>query len=104
MLQFLDWVGRFPPYGGVWCGECYQESQCNPYPWLQGVEVKPDGIESNLLQDEKNQERYRSTRNRYHLIKVLFECDLCHFRNMNKQDPVYGCKKYKDTNIAIRRA
>ena len=34
---------------------------------------------------------------------VHFECNLCHFSNMNKRDPVYGCKKDEDTFIAIRR-
>lgn len=37
-------------------------------------------------------------------MKVPFECDLCHFRNMNKRDPVLGFKKDEDTHIAIRRA
>ena len=37
-------------------------------------------------------------------MKVPFECDLCHFRNMNKPDPVYGCKKDEDTYIVMRRA
>ena len=37
-------------------------------------------------------------------MKVPFECNLCHFRDMNKQDPVYGCRKDEDTYIVIRRA
>ena len=72
LLQFLDWAGSFPPYGGVWCGECYQEFQYNPYLRLQGVEVEPDDTESDLLQEEKDQERYRSASNGDHLMKVPF--------------------------------
>ena len=37
-------------------------------------------------------------------MKVPFECELCYYRNMNKQDPVDGCKKDGDTFIGIRRA
>ena len=68
------------------------------------MEVEPDGAESDLLPDEKDQERYRNTRNGDHLMKVPFECDQCHFRNINKRDLIYGCKKDEDMYIAIRRA
>ena len=64
--------------------------------------MEADGVESDLLQEEQDQERYRCARNGDHLMKVPFECDMCHFRNMNKQDPVYGFKKDEDTFIAIR--
>ena len=37
-------------------------------------------------------------------MKFLFECELCHYRNMNKRDPVEGCRKDKDTFIGIRWA
>ena len=30
--NFLIGLEVFPQYGGVWCGECYRESQYNPYP------------------------------------------------------------------------
>ena len=35
---------------------------------------------------------------------VPFECDLCHFRNMNGRSPAYGDKKDYDTLMVIRRA
>ena len=72
-------------------------------PSLQGVELELDGVESDLLQEDKDQERHRIARNGDHLMKVLFECEMYHYRNMNKQDPVYDCKKDEDTSIAIRR-
>ena len=37
-------------------------------------------------------------------MKLPYECELCHYRNMNKQDPVYDCKKDEDTFIALCRA
>ena len=79
-------IGRetFPPCGGVLCRECYRESQYNPYPMLQGVELELEDVEIDLLQEGKDQERYRSARNGGHLMKVPFEYVLCHFRNMNR--------------------
>ena len=82
---------------------------------LLGVPVQPilkvtmDGtgtrrLRSNFLQEEKDQRRYRSARNGDHLMKVPFECDLCHFRNMNKRDPVSRGKRDEDTFVAIMRA
>ena len=53
------------------------------------MDLELNGIKSDLLQEEKDQERYTSARSGDHLTKVPFECDLCHFRNMNKQGPVF---------------
>ena len=61
-------------------------------------------MDSKLLQEEKNMERYRSRRNGVHLIGVLFECNFCHFRNMNQWNTIFGSKRDKDTLIAERRA
>ena len=68
------------------------------------MELELGDVESDFPQEEKDQQRYRSTRNGDHLMKVPCVCDLCHFRNMNKRDPVSGSKRYEDTFVAIRRA
>ena len=60
--------------------------------------------ESNLLVEDKDKERYRHAQNGDHLMEVPFECDLCHFRNMNGRDPVWRDLKDLDTLEAIRRA
>ena len=70
------------------------------------MELELDDTGSDLLEEEKDQERYRSTRNGDQLMKVPFEfdCDLCHFRNMNKQYPVFRCKRDEDMFVVVRRA
>ena len=80
-------IGReaFPPCGGVWCGECYRESESDLYTRMQGAKLELDDIESDLLQEGNDLERYRSTRNGDHLMKVPFGCDLCHFRNITSE-------------------
>ena len=102
--NFLTGQEALPSYGGVWFGECYQESQYNPYPRLQGTELELEDIASNLLQEEKDQQRYQSTRNRDHLMKVPFEYDLCHSRIMNKRNPVSGGKRDDYMCVTVRRA
>ena len=62
-----------------------------------------DGAESNLLQIDKDQERYRCAINGDHLMKVPFKCELCHYRIINKRDPVEGCKKDEDMFIGIQQ-
>ena len=56
------------------------------------MELELGDVESNLLQEEKDQQRYRSARNRDNLMKLPFEYNLCHFRNRNKRDQVSGSK------------
>ena len=36
-------------------------------------------------------------------MRVPFECDLCHYRNINRRDPVWSCPKDMATLVAIRR-
>ena len=67
------------------------------------MELELEDTGSDLVQEENDQQRYRSARKGAHLMKVHFECDLCHFRNMNKRDPVSGGKRDKDMFFAIQR-
>ena len=83
----------------VWCGDCYRESPTDPFPRLQTVEAED---ESEVLLEETDLERHRHGRNGDHLMGVPFECDLCHFRNMNKRDPVWESPKDMATMEVIR--
>ena len=95
-------VGRegFPPCMNVWCGGCYRESPTDPFPRMEQNDVED---ESEVLLEGKDGERYRVGRNGDHLAGVPFECDLCHFRNLNRRDPVWDCSKDTGTLEAIRR-
>ena len=59
--------------------------------------------ENEVLMDAQDNERYRVGRDGDHLAGVPFECDLCHFRNMNRRDPVWQNSKDVRTLEAIRR-
>ena len=84
----------------VWCRGCYRESPTNPFPWLQTVE--PEDA-SEVLLEETDLERHRHGRNGDHLMGVPFECNLCHFQNTNKQEPVWESPKDMATMEVTRR-
>ena len=84
----------------VWCGGCFKQSPTDPFPRQQGVDLED---KSEVLTDNWDKDRYRMGRGRDHLMGVPFECNLCHFRNMNRRDPVWRSAKDMDTIEAIRR-
>ena len=99
--------GSFPPCRNAWCGDCYEESTEDPFPRLQGVELDsgdPEDEESDLLLDKKDLMRYRNGRNGDHIMGIPFECDLCHFRNVTRRNPVVTDARDAMTLITIRRA
>jgi hypothetical protein len=59
--------------------------------------------EEDLIVDETEGQRYRHARNGDHLMGVPFECELCHFRNMNKRDPILSSTKDTNTLMACKR-
>ena len=79
-------VGRegFPPCMNVWCGGCFKQSPTDPFPRQEGGDPED---ESEVLTDNRDKDRYKMGRDGDHLLGVPFECDLCHFRNMNRRDP-----------------
>lgn len=86
----------------VWCGECYTQDENDPFPRLQGLEDREE--ESDLvLEDPTERNRYRAGRDGDHLM-CPFECDLCHFRNMNQRDPDLTSAKDRFTMVGIRRS
>ena len=80
----------FLPCASAWCGGCYTESPNDLFPRQQKVE---EDVESEILLDEEDKRRHRSGRSGDHLMRVPFECDLCHYRNMNNRDPVWSYPK-----------
>jgi hypothetical protein len=62
--------------------------------------VDDDGHDQTVEGDEK---RFKGARNGDHLL-CPFQCDLCHFRNVQQRDPVPGLPKDKLLLQCIRRA
>lgn len=100
-------IGRedFPPCQVVWCGKCYREQEGDPYPRRQ--DLKDDDEENEGWDGEETEEdkdRYRCARDGDYLMGVPFECDLCHFRNLNHRNPKLKDARDVRTLWAIRRA
>ena len=59
--------------------------------------------EEDLVVEDTEGQRYRHARNGDHIMGVPFECELCHFRNMNKRDPIATSLKDSNTLMGCRR-
>ncbi|KAL7468881.1 hypothetical protein ACHAXS_009127 [Conticribra weissflogii] len=93
--------GPFPPCMNAWCGDCYVEANDDPFP----VQVKLEDEEGDgLVTEAEDAVRFRVGRDGDHLMGAPFECDLCHFRNVAKRDPIWEDKKDNYTLLCIRRA
>ena len=57
-----------------------------------------------VVEDPESEARYTKGRNGDHLMGVPFECELCHFRNLNFRNPNWEDPRDGFTLMAIRRA
>ncbi len=90
---------NYPLCRSVWCGKCYQESPNDNFPRLDHLQSCSD-IEVDMVY---TQNQYQRGRDGNHLMEVLFEGDLCSFRNVVGRDPDDANERDKFTLIAIRR-
>ena len=72
----------FLPCRGMWCAECYAQSGATCFPIKktydeEGEEIKRDDEDS----------RFRHARDGDHYM-VPFQCELCHFRNIQRREPI----------------
>ncbi|EJK69227.1 hypothetical protein THAOC_09530, partial [Thalassiosira oceanica] len=77
------------------------EASDDPYPRYINLEGDED---TDLLLTDKDRAKFRCGVDGGHLMGVPFECELCHFRNINRRDPIAGSIKDAQTLVAIRRA
>jgi hypothetical protein len=81
-----------------WCGECYSMPQSSPFPIRTPED--DEGFDQTLGGEEK---RFIVGRNGDHLM-CPYQCDLCHFRNIQKREPLFGNRKDRLLLQCIRRA
>ena len=102
--NFLRKRGRYLPCLAVWCGDkCLRQRPDDPFP-VQRTLDEEDAEEEDLEVDEGLSDRFQFGRSGDHLMGIPFECDLCHFRNLNRRDPDQGDAKDDWTLLCIRRA
>ena len=99
--NFLRTRNNFPPCRAAWCGGCYREYENDPFP-IQNVLEEEDENE-DLVTEEDLETRFRRGRNGDFIMGIPFECDVCHFRNVSRRDPMVGSSKDNYTLMCIRR-
>jgi hypothetical protein len=83
----------------VWCGDCYIAHPNDPFPVQPPLEEE-EGIEAEAREDIA----HKKARDGDHLMGIPFECDLCHFRNLKKRDPILTDHGDAYMLMCIRRA
>ena len=77
--------GGLEPCKSFWCPECYSVPEDeNWFPIKKGLS---NDSESIVKEDARDRGKYLSARAGDHLM-TNFQCDLCHFRNIQKRDPI----------------
>ena len=76
--------GSFPPCKNCWCAGCFTPVGNQPFPIKRTLDE--DGIEIKRGDDDL---RFLRGRDGDHLM-TPYQCELCHFRNIQKRDPVQG--------------
>ena len=74
--------GPYQPCRGAWCSECHYTSGETLFPIRKTY--NEEGAEIERDDDEM---RFRCARDGDHLL-VPFQCELCHFRNIQQRDPI----------------
>lgn len=76
--------GRFGPCKGFWCPGCYcVPAELNQFPIKKAFDMGPEGV---IAEDPKDKGRFLTARAGDHLMHE-FQCDLCHFRNIQMVEP-----------------
>ena len=89
--NFSSARGKFPACHKVWCGACYTVPVGSPYPIRMATDE--DGFENLAEGDER---RFRVARDG-DFLPTPFQCDICHFRNIQGRDP--SCLDVKDVRL-----
>jgi hypothetical protein len=91
--NFFTGQGNWTPYQKAWCGDCYTP--------LKGVRFPvslPKDEEGNLLVNEEDRLRLAVARPGDHLF-CPFQCELCHFRNLQGRSPQVGSGLFGDVEL-----
>lgn len=109
-LETTQWTGifcanfshkrrQFPPCNLAWHGKCYKKHESDKFPVAKlNVGDLDDGCD-----DPNEVLRYTHARNGDHFM-VPFQCDLCHFRNLQGRNPQLHVRQDTALLVAIRRA
>jgi hypothetical protein len=78
------------------CRDCYTVPLGNPFPVK--TTVNEDGFDASSVEDKKRFVCGRSG----DFLMTPFQCELCHYRNINSRDPQIGDPKAREFNFMCR--
>jgi hypothetical protein len=90
--------GRFAACKSAWCGPCYKEVGYKNFP--RQCPLDDEGVDQTIVGDEL---RFLEARNGDNLM-TPFQCDVCHFRNIQGRDPSRHVCEDNELLEYIRRA
>ena len=80
--NFISLRKPFPPCYSVWCGEFYRPHPEDPFRVQTSLAARDDKSE-DLETEGRLNKSFRIARYGDRLMGIMFECDLCQFRNVN---------------------
>jgi hypothetical protein len=90
--------GPWSPCNQVWCGTCYVPLDNNEF------QVAKPLVEGGVVTlEEVDQHRFLRGRDGDHLV-TPFQCNLCHFHNIMRRDPIQNLPQDLHIQKLIRRA
>jgi hypothetical protein len=92
-VNFFTGRGNWKPFQKARCGDCYTPLKGNHFP----VRL-PKDEEGNLLVNEEDKLRFAVARPGDHLF-CPFQCELCHFRNLQGRSPQVGSGLLGDVEL-----
>ena len=100
-----NFLGPFPPCQKVWCGKCYVPMSGVIFPRRETEEEEDanDDLDPELVMPAAEKDRYQRGRDGDCWV-CPFQCELCHFRNVYRRDPVPESRTDSNFVIYCRRA
>lgn len=86
----------------MWCGECYQQHPHDKFPVLSAQDLDDALINDEEMEDE-DPLRFKEARNGDQLM-TPFQCDHCHFGNIQGRRPIADRNEDAGLLLCIRRA
>lgn len=99
--NFCESRGDFAPCRKAWHGRCYRPHPMDRFP--VNIKMAEDDDDPELVTEEMEETRHAEARDGDHFI-TPFQCDLCHFRNVQQRNPVPVSGKDVGMFVTIRRA
>ena len=85
----------------AWHGNCYVQGELDKFPILTLADLEDSIIDDRAMIDD-DPKRFKTARNGDHLM-VPFQCDTCHFVNIQRRFPTDGNAQDQLLLLALRR-